>query len=472
MTEISVAGATARRAENSVGFQSLAWDRDVLRAIVETTPECIKIVARDGTLLQMNSAGREMVEAADTADLEGANVLDLIAPEFRERWKAHHDRVCNGETLSWEFDIIGLRGTCRHMETQAVPLPMPDGSFAQLAITRDLTRRKLSDQELRESEHRYKELLQALPAAIYTTDMDGRITFYNDAAVKFAGRVPALGEQWCVTWRLYHPDGTPMPHDQCPMAMALREKRPVRNQEAVAERPDGSRIWFMPYPTPLTDSHGVMTGAINMLVDITERKEAERHQKLLVDELNHRVKNTLAAVQSLIAQTARSVDTVEEFRRVVEARLFAMSNAHDQLSRRGWNDADLRELAVAGLAPYRGKGNVVVSGAPTWIAPRPALMLSMVFHELATNAIKYGALSSPGGRVEVGWCVIGNGAGPTLRLEWTESGGPVVQPRVRHGFGTRFVEQGIEMELGGRAALDFAPTGLRCEIEVPMHDAD
>jgi PAS domain S-box-containing protein len=462
--------AAAGRDGDSAAFESLGRDRDILQAVVESIPESIKIVARDGTLLQMNSAGCDMVEVTSPAELEGAKVFDLIAPEFREEWIANHRRVCDGERVSWEFDIISLRGTRRHIETKGVPLAMPDGSFAQLAISRDVTRRKLKDQRLQESEHRYKELLQSLPAAIYTTDMDGRITFYNEAAVEFAGRVPTLGEQWCVTWRLFHPDGTPMGHDECPMAQTLREKRPVRNLEAIAERPDGSRRHFIPYPTPLLDSRGIMTGAINMLVDITERKQAERQQKLLVDELNHRVKNTLSAVQSLIAQTARSVDSIEEFRHVVEARLFAMSCAHDQLSRTGWSDADLRELALAGLAPYRSMGNIIVSGTATRVAPRPALMLSMVFHELATNAIKYGALSSPGGKVEVGWHLTTNSPRPTLRVQWTESGGPIVQPQARHGFGTRLVERGVEMELGGKASLDFDPSGLRCEIEVPMQN--
>src|ERR1700733_9345062 len=147
MSEIHVIAPSASAGGMPLGFQSLeqpeSRDRDILRTVVELTPECIKIVARDGTLLQMNSAGREMVEAPDSAALEGTNVLDLIAPEFRDLWKSNHARVCNGEKLCWEFDIIGLGGTRRHMETNAVPLRMPDGTAAQLAITRDLTRRKM-----------------------------------------------------------------------------------------------------------------------------------------------------------------------------------------------------------------------------------------------------------------------------------------------------------------------------------------
>src|SRR5581483_9802918 len=112
--------------------------------------------------------------------------------------------------------------------------------------------------------------------AIYTTDAEGRLTYFNPAAVEFSGRTPELGsDHWCVTWKLYHDDGTPMRHDECPMAIALKEGRIVHGVEAVAERPDGKRLWFTPYPSPLYDGAGRIVGGINMLVDITERKRAE-----------------------------------------------------------------------------------------------------------------------------------------------------------------------------------------------------
>ncbi|HUZ12711.1 MAG TPA: PAS domain S-box protein [Caulobacteraceae bacterium] len=139
-----------------------------------------------------------------------------------------------------------------------------------------------------EREVLYRDLLNALPAAIYTTDADGRITFYNEAAVQFAGRRPSLGELWSVTWRLFNLDGTPLPHDQCPMALAIREGRPVRGADAIAERPDGSRITFTPYPTPFLGADGKVLGAVNMLVDITDRRAAEEKQRLLAHEVNHR----------------------------------------------------------------------------------------------------------------------------------------------------------------------------------------
>jgi PAS domain S-box-containing protein len=127
-----------------------------------------------------------------------------------------------------------------------------------------------------------RELLDVLPAAIYTTDAAGCLTYYNAAAVQLAGRRPKIGsDEWCVTWRLYLPDGTPLPHDECPMAVALKTGRPVRGMEAIAERPDGTLVPFMPYPTPLHDASGNVVGAVNMLVDLTERSQAEQLRRLL-----------------------------------------------------------------------------------------------------------------------------------------------------------------------------------------------
>ena len=129
---------------------------------------------------------------------------------------------------------------------------------------------------------RFREVIEALPAAIYTTDKDGCITFYNEAAEAMWGRSPRLGDdQWCGSWKLYWPDGTPLPHDECPMAIALKTGKPVRGVEAVAERPDGTRVPFAPYPTPIFDASGELVGAVNMLVDLTDRKAAEENAQRL-----------------------------------------------------------------------------------------------------------------------------------------------------------------------------------------------
>ena len=277
-----------------------------LHTIFETTPECIKIVGPDGRLLQMNPAGLRMVEADCWDSVAGVCTLDLIAPEHRELWGANHQRVCEGESVAWQFDIISLAGARRHMETHAAPIVLSDGRVGQLAITRDITKQKRLDEELRQSEQAHRALLQALPAAVYTTDAEGNITFFNEAAVQFAGRRPKPGEKWCVSWKLFSSEGEPLPHDQCPMAIALREGRPVRGVEAIAARPDGTRIPFMPFPTPMFDTDGKLVGAVNMLVDISDRKRAEEALQRVNERLEESVKERTSELERALTRLQES----------------------------------------------------------------------------------------------------------------------------------------------------------------------
>jgi PAS domain S-box-containing protein len=333
----------------------------------------------------------------------------------------------------------------------------------------DVSAAKRAQDELNDSERRLRELLNALPAAIYTTDAAGRITFYNQAASEMAGRAPVLGsDEWCVTWKLFMPDGTPLPHDQCPMAVALKEDRPIRNVDAVAERPDGKRVPFLPFPTPLHDASGKLIGAVNMLVDITERVKAESRQKAMVDELNHRVKNTLTTVQSLAAQTIRGDGISEEIRAAFEGRLLALSKLHNRLSDAHWEHADLQSVLEDILAPYREEsGRVYFEGPAVDLAPNTAVTMALVMHELATNAAKYGCLSVPTGMLAVSWKLLG-GSERRVRIAWRESGGPEVTPPTRTGFGSRLLQRSLSNELKGSAEISYEPTGVRCSMEIPL----
>jgi PAS domain S-box-containing protein len=333
----------------------------------------------------------------------------------------------------------------------------------------DISRLKRSESELQAQERWYRELLDALPAAIYTTDADGRITYYNQAAVELSGSQPELGsDKWCVSWRLYETDGTFLPHEECPMAVALKEGRPVRGAEAIAERPDGSRVPFIPYPTPLYDASGALAGAVNMLVDISERKEAESHQIRLMNELNHRVKNTLATVQSLASQTMRGVD--EDARAAFEGRLMALSGLHDQLTRAGWEAIDFDSILKVVLAPYQNGSahRIRLDSAPVRLPPHAALTLAMVFHEFAANAARHGALADPNGALDVAWAVSNGQGPPRLTIEWQESGGPAVERPKQSGFGMRLAERSVTRALKGALEISFDPSGVRCKVDIPL----
>ena len=200
-------------------------------------------------------------------------------------------------------------------------------------------------------------------------------------------------------------------------------------------------------------------------LDITERKRAEERQKLLVNELNHRVKNSLATVQSIAAQTLRSVAAPEFFRDAFETRLIALSHTHDLLTRESWAGASLREVFDVELHAMAGEDRVGFAyAADVRLNPKAAVALGMGIHELVTNAAKYGALSIPEGRVAVNWAVEDG----VLRLTWTESGGPNVAPPARRGFGVRLLERGLAAELSGGVELTYDASGLICQMALPL----
>lgn len=323
---------------------------------------------------------------------------------------------------------------------------------------------------LQERERRFRDLLEALPAAIYTTDAEGRLTYFNDAAVELWGRRPTLGSsEWCGSWKLYWADGTPMPHDQCPMAIALKEDRLVRGMEAIAERPDGSKVSFIPYPTPLHDEAGRVIGAVNMLVDITDRKRAEEQQALLIRELHHRVRNTLATVQAIMGSTARSSDTIEEFKNALIGRIGALAKTHRLLAEEvgavTFGDVLHNELD----AFDDGSDNrITLTGPEVHLSGQLAVSLGMAMHELTTNAAKYGSLSVYGGKIDVTWSVTIEATRRTLNFDWVESGGPPVSPPTRQGFGSRLLEVVLPGQIQATATIEYRPEGMRMHCAVPM----
>ena len=375
-----------------------------------------------------------------------------------------------------ELTVERADGTRMTLLANLEPL-LDDGGrvIGGVCVLQDITRRKRLETIRRERERQFRDLLEALPVALYTTDANGRLTFYNQAAADLWGHEPALdGARWCGSWKLNHADGRDMRHDESPMAVAIREQREIRDAEAQLERPDGTRVPFIAYPTLLRDKNGRMIGAVNMMIDISERKRAEIEQKTLMDELNHRVKNTLATVQSVAAQTFRKAQVSHEIRDLFEKRIFALSKAHNQLSSSRWTSADLNALAGEILEPYHDEEGeaaerILVDGPSIHLAPHAALTIAMALNELATNAAKYGALSTPGGQVALRWSVEGQTTERTLVLDWHENGGPNVAPPKKQGFGTRFVERGLAQQLKGKVELNFAPAGLHCRAVIPLH---
>ena len=289
-----------------------------------------------------------------------------------------------------------------------------------------------------ETDRRFRALLDALPAAVYTTDTAGRITFYNEAAAELWGHRPQLGRsEWCGSWRLLFPDGKPMRHDECPMAIALREVRPVTG-EAIAVRPDGTRVPFAAYPKPLLDPAGRLIGAVNTLVDISHRKAHEERQRLLINELNHRVKNTLATVQSIALQSLRGCPDGEV--QWFQGRLIALSRAHDVLTDQDWQGAGMRQLLGRVIAPLVSPDDRRFAPRDRTCSCRRAWRCRSRWH--CTNSARTRRsmvrCRAPGAGAR-GLVAERTQRRSRLRLRWEEAGGPAGAPPGRTGFGSRLI---------------------------------
>ena len=243
-------------------------------------------------------------------------------------------------------------------------------------------------------------------------------------------------------------------------------------------RKDHSEFWAALFISPVRDEGGAIVQYFASFVDLTKHKEEEAHAKSLIDELNHRVKNTLATVQSIVWQALRTATDPKVMREAIESRLSALSRSHDLLTSKNWRSAGLVDLLNDALEPFRiAEGRterIVITGENIRFPPKSALALGIAFHELATNAVKYGALSNDVGSILIEWKLEPAPEGRRLILHWQEKGGPPVTPPSRKGFGSRVIEQGLTHELKGEVHLDYRPAGLLCtmSIAVPLGARD
>lgn len=745
-----------------------------LRKLVEATPECIKVVGRDGSLLEMNSAGLCMVGADGFEQVRGASTFELIATEDREQWIANHRRVCNGERIDWEFDVIGLKGARRHMKTHAVPLELPDGTIAHLAVTRDMTEAKeaetalakrarqqaalykftdrlyrssgnqdvleagldaitealdcdrasillyddhgdmrfvawrglsdkyrkavaghspwkpdetdprpiwvrdiektdepvaivravraedirglafiplliddrlagkfmvyyrdlhdfaeeeidlavtisrhlgfsieqrqaetgrdLAEEMLRDRERQLSSMFQNaavgmvlmkrdysivsanpefcrisgrsfgdllgascfdftfagdqqrsrdaaeelltgstsvsfekrlvlpdgktrwtrvnlnqvdeekilavvedvdaqrraedqerllleeralteekfrvqaeefhtladnIPTLCWMAYADGHIYWFNQRWYAYTGTTPAMQEGW--GWHSVHdPEVLPQVVERWNHSLATGEPFEMTFPIKGA---DGEFRPFLTRVVPIRDEAGRVKRWFGTNTDVTAQARHQEHLQLLINELNHRVKNTLSTVQSLSMRSLKNAPSLSAGLDAFEGRLLALSRAHNLLTVSNWEGAELQELVRSALEPFAvaDSDKISIEGPKVWLHQRDALALAMVFHELATNATKYGALGRDAGTLAIKWSLPGrNGHAHRMRLEWTEHGVTGLRPPERRGFGSQLIERTVMMELKGELAVTYGRSGVRCRIEVPL----
>ena len=304
-------------------------------------------------------------------------------------------------------------------------------------------------------------LFEQLPFAVYVCDRDGLVLRYNRRAAELWGRSPKLSdpnERYCGSYRMFRPDGSLLPHHQCPMADVLRTGVSVRQQEVHIERPDGSRGIALVDIEAVKDSGGNVVAAVNCFQDITERKRSEAQIVNLAHEAEHRTKNILSTVLATVRLSR--ADTSDDFKQLIEWRIDALAKVHTLFVESRWAGAEVHSLATQELSPYCGEteGRVRIDGPPLMLEPNTAQTIAISLHELATNAAKYGSLSAADGHVEIAWSRTADGR---LSLRWIELGGPTVTPPAHRGFGTCVMEN-IIGQLKGEVRFDWRDQGLAC----------
>ena len=322
---------------------------------------------------------------------------------------------------------------------------------------------------LRASEGRLRATHENAAVGVVEVNSEGRFLYVNTAHAKLTGhsREELIGRHFA---HATHAEDRDRDYDLFRRQVA--GEFAIYTIEKQHVRVDGSVGWARVSSTAVHDTEGAFLYAVRLIEDITERKRAEATQRLLIDELNHRVKNTLATVQALAHQTFRQPIPPEVARERFEARLLSLSRTHNLLNERNWAGAALKDVLALELEPFVGehRNRFTATGSDIDLPPRMAVVVGMIFHELATNAAKYGALSIPFGRVAVNWCVATESSQRVLQVEWIERGGPPVTQPLHRGFGSRLIEQATTQQLNGRAELRFAAEGLTCRLDLPLDD--
>ncbi|WP_207480146.1 CheR family methyltransferase [Arenibaculum pallidiluteum] len=346
----------------------------------------------------------------------------------------------------------------------------PDGESDGTLITFvDITHLKHVQEALIESEERLLLVLEAGNMGAFDWELKSGATRWNDTEFALIGADPKADRASPDLFLArVHPEDRPAFQERLEAVIAGTGSL---DAEFRVMLPDERVRWLATKGRILASQRSQSKHLMGVNYDITPRKQAEERQRLLIGELNHRVKNSLATVQAIIRHTLRTATSPKDFAAAVEGRVQALAAAHSLLTRTNWDGADLAELIAEQTSPHvpeASGGRIATSGPAVSLTAPLAFSLGMILHELATNAAKYGALSRAGGTIDVSWRIVPAEAGRVLHLEWTEAGGPPVRPPERRGFGSTLIERSLRHEARGEARLSYHPDGLRCQIRVEL----
>lgn len=452
-----------------------AWDISERRRVELRFRESERLLARAQEIARVGSFSRDLRTERFTASTEFYRIFGFdrkrdridsveqiysrIHPEDRDRFRAYVEKVGReGVSYPIEYRLLLENGTIRHLFGQSeVVFNHEDRPVRVIGTVQDISQRKQTEQRLRENDARLRLVYQQIPAVLWTTDDLLRIAYSEGTGLDMIGLIS--GE--VVGKTLYEYLST----DDSEEPMIKASLAALEGESSTLEMTIEPHT-FQSHIEPMRDTDGRIVGTIGIALDITDRKRDEQRQALMMQELDHRVKNNLAAVLAIFDQSMIDTGDLETFQERFTGRIIAMGRTHSFLASTHWQGASLREIIEQTIAPYTTPDHprATIDGPPVTLNPSTAMSICIAIHELATNAIKYGALSNAAGHIHIDWQV----KDQCIYLQWSESGGPPVTEPTHRGFGTRLIEKGITYQFGGEAKLDFAPGGLQYALAIPL----
>jgi PAS domain S-box-containing protein len=471
---------TGRQSSAGVGDAEAALQISTLSGVLTALKQApLGIAIFDREMRYLAASSQFLTEQGLPGDMPLVGRLHYdVFPEVPQRWRDLHALALReGVELSHEADPYVRDGRMDWVRWSLRPWRTDEGAIGGLVLyTEFVTPAVEARMRLEAAEARYRAVFNQAAMGVARVALDGHFLEVNDrfCAITGFGRdeLDTLAPR-----QITHPDD--LAANLAQTAALVAGEIDQYSIETRSQTKSGELVWVNLTVSLVRGQADEPAYFVSIIEDIEARKQAEAGQlryqnqlRLMINELNHRVKNTLATVQSMAAQTLRTERDPGAAYEKFEARLLGLSEVHDLLTRERWHGAGLQEVAERALSPFDGaaSGQVTIGGPPVRLQPGAALTMALVFHELATNAVKYGALSVDDGHVDLSWTF--DEADDRVQLTWAESGGPPVKPPARRGFGSRLIEQGLRGELRGSAMMSYRPSGFTCtmQAQTPQHE--
>ena len=432
-----------------------------LAAIVESSDDAIVGKTLNGIVTSWNR-GAELLFGYSPAEMIGRSITQLLPPDRLGEESLILDRIRRGERVA-SYETVRRRKDGREIDISLTVSPVRDAAgriVGASKIARGISARRRAEETLRHSEERHRGLAEAIAAVVWTTDASGQVDDmpqWRELTGQTFDEVRGFG--WL---NAIHPDDRAATREVWTRAVKMRIPCDTEYRVRTA---GGAYRWFNARGVPVLADDGTVREWVGVCIDITPRKQAEDKTKLLVREVNHRANNLLTIINAMMRQTR--AETAAELIMAMQGRIAALSRVQTRLARDLWDRTDLLRLVGEELAPFGRDiaGRFQISGPRVELSADAAQALAIVIHELATNAVKYGALSVAAGRASIAWSY----AAERLVLSWTETGGPSVSPPGREGFGTRAITL-LAQQLEGDVLLEWTAEGLVCSLTIPTRN--